>query len=532
MLVGDIVRLHALNCPTKLALIGEDGTKFTWQVFNERVNRLSNALLGLGLEKGDRVAIVAGNSPEFAETYFAASKAGLVMAALNHRLMPSQLVALIRDAEPRVILIQQHLSELIDTIRSEFSGIEHFIGMGGRHGYALDYEALLAEGAPREPEIALGENDLHSLAYSSGTTGEPKGIPFTHRRWMSGLWQNTFVRMRMTHDDIFLSHFPMYMISGQFHMLTSFFAGGTTVIQDFNARTFAELIEREKVTITYLGGTQYMIVREYLDSCGLNYDLSSLRSVHVGSRPMGAEQLREMLDFFKIPYHATHKEYGATETVPFVVSILPGEDVARGLAPGASQKEHMKVESVGRPYLVEVRIVDDSGREVPAGETGEVVVRTEEMATGYWRKPQLSRERFHEGWFYTRDMGAFDEDGYLYLKGRKDFMIKSGQLFVSPAEVEDIIRRLPAVSDVAVIGVPDQKWGEMVTAVVCVKKGKHLEFAEIKQHCQKYLAGYQVPKAAYFADTLPKDAQGKTNIKELIRRYSRPEGRPPFVTSD
>jgi fatty-acyl-CoA synthase len=236
---------------------------------------------------------------------------------------------------------------------------------------------------------------------------------------------------------------------------------------------------------------------------------------------MPTSQLKEMLDFFQIPYQNTHREYGATETVPFVVSILPGEDIARGFRPEATKKELMRVDSVGKPYLVEVRIIDENGNEVATGKVGEIIFKSEFTATGYWGNPELSKERFKNGWFYTNDLGVFDEDGYLYLKGRKDFMIKSGQFFVSPMEVENAILKHPAVREVAVIGIPNGKWGEAVKALICLKEKIPITEEVIRDHCRKYLAGFQVPKSVVFLETLPKDPQGKTDIKELIRVYTQ-----------
>ncbi len=521
MFIGDILRLHALNYPNKLALVDESGARLTWREFNERVNRLANSLAGMGLAKGERVAIIARNCHQFAEFLFAVAKVGLVSVPLNYRLTGNQVLSIIRDSEPKALLIQEEFSSLINSIRSELSGVQSFIGIGTGHNYSIDYETLLGQNSSEEPKIKVQEDDMWALAYTSGTTGEPKGVPYTHRRWTSGLWINTFVRMRFDLDDIFLLGFPMYMISGLFHLLTACLASATVIIHTFAAESFAELIEKEKVTITYLGVTQYAIVREYLDNCGRNYDFSSLRSVQVGSRPMPTFQLKEMLDFFGIPYHNTHREYGATETVPLAVASLAGEDIARGLRPEASEKELSRVDSVGKPYLVEVRIVDENGNDVAPGEMGEIIFKGAFTDTGYWRKPELSKERFRDGWFYTSDFGVFDEDGYLYLRGRKDFMIKSGQLYVAPLEVENAILKHPAVGEVAVIDVPDEKWGEAVKALVCLKKGQHATEEEMREHCRKYLAGFQVPKSVDFLEALPKDPQGKTNVKELRRIYAQ-----------
>jgi len=342
---------------------------------------------------------------------------------------------------------------------------------------------------------------------------------------MSGLWIEPFFRCRYHFDDIVLLGLPWSAAAGQFQIAAACLAAVTIVCHTFTAKSFAELIEREKVTVTYLGSTQYKIVRDYLDTCGRTYDLSSLRSIRVGARPMPSDQLKDMLDYFKIPYHQTHRCLGSTENIPILPVMLSGEDIARGLRPEATEKERRRVDSLGRPYLSMVRLVDEEGNDVPTGEMGEIIVKNEGVGSGYWNKPELTAEKFRDGWYYTGDLGSFDEDGYLYFHGRKDFLIKSGMLFVSPMEVENAILRHPAVAEVAVIGVPDEKWGEAVKALVTLKPGQQATEEEIRTHCREYLAGYQVPKSVDFLEDLPKDHQGKIAVKQLIKLYTERGGK-------
>jgi len=525
MLVGEIIKLHAFNYPNKVALVEEDGTRLTWKEFNTRVNRLAHALHGLGLAKGDRVAIISRNSHQLAEFLFAVAKAGLVSVALNYRLTPFQLLAILQDCTPRAMLIQKEFTDAADSIYPKVASIEHVIGIDRGHSYPLDYESLLKQNLPEEPAIEVSENDLHTLLYTSGTSGEPKGVPQTHRRLMSGLWIEPFFRCRYHFDDIVLLGLPWSAAAGQFQIAAACLAAVTIVCHTFTAKSLAELVEREKVTVTYLGTTQYKIVRDYLDTCGRTYDLSSLRSIRVGARPMPSDQLKDMLDYFKIPYHQTHRCLGSTENIPILPVMLSGEDIARGLRPEATEKERRRVDSLGRPYLSMVRLIDEEGNDVPTGEMGEIIVKNEGVGSGYWNKPELTAEKFRDGWYYTGDLGSFDEDGYLYFHGRKDFLIKSGMLFVSPMEVENAILRHPAVAEVAVIGVPDEKWGEAVKALVTLKPGQQATEEEIRTHCREYLAGYQVPKSVDFLEDLPKDHQGKIAVKQLIKLYTERGGK-------
>jgi long-chain acyl-CoA synthetase len=518
MLIGDIVRLHAFNYPNKVMLVEGEDTRLTYKEFNERVNRLANALRGLGLTKGERIVIFSRNSHQFAESYFAVAKAGLVFVAANWRAAPMQILSLIRDAGAKAMLVQKELSETINCIRAELPSVQHFIGVGDGHSYSLDYESLLAEHSPDEPQVDLSEDDLFVLLYTSGTTGEPKGIPNTHRQLVLSAWQEAFSRVRYAPDDVVLLGLPFAAPAGQLQLIAASLAGITLVIHTFGGRSLAELVEKESVTVTYLGSTQYKIVRDYLNSCRRTYDFSSLRSLRVGTRPMPADQVKEMLDYFKIPYSHTHRNYGLSECVH--CTWLDGNDIAQGLAPDASQKEKRRVDSVGKPYLVAIRIVDEEGNDVPAGEMGEIVINGEGVVSSYWNKPELTKERWKDGWFHTHDLGVFDEDGYLYFKGRKDFMIKSGMLFVAPLEVENAIMKHPSVDETAVIGVPDKKWGEAVKAIVRIKKGRHATEEEIKAHCRQHIAGYQVPKSVDFVEALPRDNQGKVDVKGLRKIYA------------
>ena len=503
MLVGDIPKLHAMNYPNKVALVDEDGARLTWKILNARINRLAHALQSLGLEKGNRVAIISRNCHQMAEFLFAVAKAGLVSVALNYRLTPFQLMAILQDCTPRAMLAQKEFTDTADSIHPEVSSIEHVIGIDKGHSYPLDYESLLEENSSDEPAFEVSENDLHTLLYTSGTAGEPKGVPQTHRRLMSGLWIEPFFRSRYYPDDVVLLGLPWSAAAGQFQIVAACLASTTIVCHTFTAQSFAELVEREKVTVTYLGGTQYKIVKDYLDTCGHTYDLSSLRSIRVGARPMLSDQLKEMLDYFNIPYQNTHRCLGSTENIPILPLMLSGEDIARGLRPDATEKERRRVDSLGRPYLSMVRIIDEEGNDVPTGEMGEIIVKNEGVGAGYWNKPELTAKKYRNGWYYTGDLGSFDEDGYVYFYGRKDFLIKSGMLFVSPMEVENAITRHPAVAEVAVIGVPDKKWGEAVKALVTLKPGQKATGEEIREHCRVYVAGFQVPKSVDFLEELP-----------------------------
>jgi len=315
---------------------------------------------------------------------------------------------------------------------------------------------------------------------------------------------------------------PLFAVGTQARFFSSSFLGATSVITLFSAELFAEMVERERVTYaSLLPATTFKLVKEFLESSKRKYDLSSLRKFQPeGGQHCSRADLKVILDYFDIPYTHVCKPFGMTEAMP--AAYLVPEDVAAGLSPDATEKEKKRLESVGKPlFNGKMRVVDDNDNDVPPGQTGEIILAGDQVMKGYWNNPELTARALRGGWFHTSDRGIIDEDGYLYFQGRKDFVIKSGGFLVGPEEVEDVILQLPAVAEAAVIGIPDEKWGQVVTAVVCLKPKHNAAEEEIKAHCKKRLASFQVPRAVIFAEALPRDiAYGKLDRRALIRTYS------------
>jgi len=522
MVVGDIVTSNARLFPSKMGVIDEK-VRLTWKQFNDRVNRLANAMLGLGLRKGDRVAIIAENCHQYAEFLFAVAKAGLITVCLNYRLTAEQMIRIMNDCEPKAVLIQDKFSEVIEPIKSAVKSIDSFIGTGEGHGCGYDYESLLSESPPDEPDVEVEEQDIFRLQYTTGTTGTSKAAVLTHKNEIS----TCMLRVQATptfRDDIDLLWAPLFATGNQARLFGPCFLGATVVIIVFSAKNFVEMVERERVTYTaLLPATTFKLVRDYLETSDRKYDLSSLRKLQSagGQRCTGAE-LKEMLDYFGIPYSNSCKAYGLTEASGPAIYVVP-EDVAAGLSPNASEKERRRVDSIGKPLLNgQMRVVDENDNDVPPGQTGEIILKGENVMKGYWNNPELTARALRGGWLHTSDLGILDEDGYLYFEGRKDFVIKSGGFLVGPEEVEDVIWQLPAVAEVAVIGIHDEKWGQVVTAITCLKPGHSATEEEIKEHCRKHLASFQVPKTVIFTEKLPRDAAyDKVSRRTLINTYSQ-----------
>ena len=515
MIIGDIVTSNARLYPDKLGIVDRD-VRYTWKQVDERTNGLANALTGLGLNKGDRVAIISENNHRYAEFLLAVAKNGLIGVGLSYRFTPQQLATIINDCNPRAILVQEKSVSIINETKPLISGVEHFIGMGQNHGFNLDYEALIDRYSQDTVENKPGEDDIYLIIYTTGTTGAPKGAIFLHRSLVSALFTR-LLAYRISAEDIYLVHGPLYLAGGLHHFYAACVGSCTVVIDTFSAQSFLEMIEREKVDVTYLLPIHYRLIREYLDVGGQKYDLSSLRKLPFGGgQPASAEQVKEILNFFGVSW--SNKLYSMTEGL---VSWLMPEDVAAGLSPQATEKEWHRLNSIGKSIMsTQVRVVDDNDEDVPPGETGEILVKSEGWAVGYWNNPELTKRAFRGGWYHTTDLGTLDEDGYLYFMGRKDTLIKSGGFFIAPKQVEDTILKHQSVYEVAVLGFPDEKWGQVVKAVVSLKTDNQATEQEIRDHCRQYLASYQVPKTVVFVDNLPKDpVYGKVSVKELLKIY-------------
>lgn len=517
MIVGDIVTSNARLYPDKAGIVDKD-IRFTWKQVDQRTNSLANALVSLGLQKGDRVAIISENNHYYAEFLLSVAKSGFIGTGISYRFTPQQLAAVINDCRPRAILCQGKFSSAINEIKSKVEDVDYLIGMGEGHGFPLDYDTLLAEAPEEEYKADVDEDDIYLIIYTTGTTGAPKGVITTHHFW-SSILMTRLLAYRLSVEDVYLVHGPLYLAGGLQHFFTACLAGTTVVIESFSAGKFTGLIEREKVTVSHLLPVHYKLLRDHLETTGSRKGLETLQKLAFGAgQPVMGEQVKEILGFFGIAW--SNKLYGMTEGI---VSFMMPEDIAAGLSPKANQSQRRRLDSVGKPVFgARVRIVDEKDEDMPPGEAGEILVKSDYWMAGYWNKPDLTRQVMRGGWYHTSDMGMFDEDGYLYLVGRKDALIKSGGLFVAPREVEDVILQHPVVAEVAVIGVLDKAWGQIVKAVVCLKEGKQATEEEIREHCRHHLASYQVPKIVDFATKLPKDpVYGKVSLKELMKIYGR-----------
>lgn len=503
MNVGNIIRFNARNYPEKEALVcGEE--RLTYRRLNDRVNSLANALSKLGVRKGDNLAIMLQNGSEYIEIYFALAKLGAVAVPLNFMYKGIGLKFLLENADAKMVFVGERTREEVEKVRDALGTIQNqgyiYVGLNTPANY-LFYEELATGYSSREPNLAVDEDDDLLILYSSGTTGLPKGIVLTHKTRLTYYhWCGLQYGIRF--QDVHLINTPLYHNMACFLSITQFYTGGKVVImRKFDPRETLDIIHREKVTGAFMVPTQYNLIMELPEKA--KYDVTSLKWLLSAGSPLSTSTKRFILEFFKCELYDM---YGLTETGPFT-----------------NMNHHLDPEqkrSVGLPFFhMEMRVVDEQGKDVPAGEIGEIVAKGPLLLRTYYKNEKAYNEAMRDGWFYTGDLGKTDEDGYLYLMDRKKDMICSGGVNIYPSDIEVVLNSNSKILESAVIGVPDPKWGEAVKALIVLREGEEQSKEEVIQYCKSNLAGYQVPKSVDFVPSLPRNPSGKVLKKELRAPY-------------
>ena len=510
MNIGRISAKHAALNPDAEAIIDipSGGRRVTFAELDERVRRLANGLRGLGLEKGDRVAMLAKNSVEYQELYFACGRAGLVTQPLNWRLSVPELVRILEDGEPRALIASDEFAPVAAELQGKLD-LPHWLQYGDDGDGS--YEDLLARSSDAEPEgsSSVGGDDPFFILYTGGTTGASKGALHSHRSVFMGMLNQT-VAERIVPSDV-------YMLTGQMYHIPVVLSmnylkhGCPLVLMNFAPRQALEIIEAERVS-AFLGITtmlNWMMAEEGFSS----FDISSLRNIQYGGGPMPSTVVKAALDSFPC---TLIQGYGQTEgtTMTFLSQEVHQEAVQ-------GRNTH-RLRSCGREgFITEVRVVDTEGRPVPRdGETaGEIIVRSEANMLGYWRRPDLTAQTLRDGWMWTGDVACWDEDNFVYIVDRAKDMIISGGENIYSVQVEEAINSHEAVLECAVIGVPDDEWGESVKAVVVLKPGTSATEQDIVETARQQLASYQKPRSVDFVDSLPKAPTGKILKRELRAPY-------------
>jgi acyl-CoA synthetase (AMP-forming)/AMP-acid ligase II len=509
MLVGDIPRRNGRRYPTKTAVVSGD-TRLTWAAVDERANRLATSLLARGLQQGDRVAVCSRNTAEWPEMSFGLAKAGLVAVPINIRLSAPEIAHILADSGARAGILH---SDQAPVAGDPFAALEHVLQIGGSTA-GIEYESALAAGSPADPTPAtLRPDDVQFILYTSGTTGHPKGVVHSHRAMLAQA-ADTAIVTEARHDDVTLGTTPSFTAGGMIRTVASLYLGQTLVLHPkFDPEAVLDEIERSRVTMTTFIPT--MLMRTLKALATNPRDVSSLRRISYGSAPVPPGLAEEAMQRLGCDLQ---QRYGLTEAGG-QATILTPEDHRRAIA----GEEHL-LASCGRPTpFAEITIVDADGAVLPAGETGEIVIRSDAVALGYWNRPEATAAAFRPQGLRSGDLGWLDEQGYLYIAGRQTDMVISGGFNVYPAEIERVIAGHPGVDLVTVVGLPDPEWGETPVAVVVPKDGSDPALEEqLRELCRANLAGYKQPRRFEFRTGLPLGPAGKILKREVRSELLKP----------
>lgn len=506
---GHLARHNARNYPAKTAYVDGD-RRIDWTQLNERACRLAQFLLAAGVLRGDRVASISCDCIELVEVVVACAKIGAVRVGVNHRYAPPEIEHILEDSGARVVFVQAALAERLAGIAPSLSAAPLLVGFDGAHPFAVDYEAALADHPAVEPEVAVVDDDPGYIFYSSGSTGRPKGVVTTWRQVVDSLC-HIALNEGSGRGDVWLHTMPAGGIPLLIIMRAIYHGATCVILRRWEPEEACALIERERVTRTLVVPTMLVSLIHHPDV--RRRDLRSLRQIIYGAAPCTPANIRLTMEVF--PGVELLQMYGATEATGMATMLFP-EDHREALRTG----EHDILASAGKPVpYMHVLVADEHGEAVASGEVGEVLIKGSLVTPGYWNAPQLTAEAVRDGWLHTGDMGRFDDRGYLYLVDRKKFMIVSGGYNIYPVEVENALARHPAVKEVAVVGVPDQRWGEAVKAVVTLRPGQQASETELLGFCRDGIAGYKAPKSIEFVDDFPRNAVGKLDKRALRERY-------------
>jgi acyl-CoA synthetase (AMP-forming)/AMP-acid ligase II len=514
MLVHHYLEFYARNTPDQ-ACVTHGGVTRSYGEIDAIANQFANGLLDLGVESGQRVAVLGENSVEHLLLFMAASKVGAVSVPLNYRLAPAELAFVLGDASARVLLVLEGMEPTLDAMRDQLPVDISVITQS--HADSLHWDKWVSQYPITSPQVEVSQSDPFIQLYTSGTTGNPKGVISSHANILTLTMMNIVITPhRPDAGTAGIICAPLFHIGGAGSMIAGIYSGLHTLLhRAFDPVQLLDDIEKNPVTSVFMVPAMIMAV---LQVPGVEQrDFSKLKQIFYGASPISETVLRRALDVFQCDFI---QMYGMTETTGTVIS-LSVEDHRRALA---GKPELLR--SCGRPSVgAQMKIVDPQGAEVAVGEVGEIWLKSDTNMIGYHNLPEATAANLTDGWVHTGDAGYVDEEGYLYLKDRIKDMVVSGGENIYPVEVENAIAMHEAVADVAVIGVPDDKFGEALLAFVVAKPGMTLELDALVDFCRDRIAGYKIPRQLQLVDELPRNPSGKILKKVLREPYWSDTGR-------
>lgn len=504
--IDDALRRNAIVYADRPAVIWEGGQR-TWAQLYDRVDRFSRAIQDLGVIAADRIAVMQDNGPAYLECNFAIWFTGALLVGISNKSQIDEVAYILADADVKIVVCSPSYRLIVEQAIAKAEISPKIVVVDA------SMEELIAAQPSLPPVVRLdrsrGEDDLAVLGYTSGTTGRPKGARLSHRNMLASA-TSVAIERSLTCNDQYLFATPMNHISAiSFCVMTSLVGASFVVPSKFDPAVFVKLVRRYDITFVFLVPTMMHMVIEHLRSRGeAKLKAKSLRLICYGAAPILPDLLRRALDVFECGFS---QAYGMTEASP-VVSILPPAE-HRDAAAGQHSE---RLKSAGRATLhARIRIVGEDGNDLPFGDVGEIILAGPSIMDGYWRQPQATAKALREGWFYSGDLGYLDAAGYLYVVGREHDMIITGGINVYPREVELVLSECPGVAEVAVVGVPDEKWGEAVCAFVVATADFSLREQDAIAFCEGKLATYKKPKKVVFVAELPKNATGKILKRNL-----------------
>jgi len=503
------IKTHVAATPEKIAFIESDGTTLTYHQLNLRINKLANAFKSLGIGSGDHVSVLLFNSGRILEVMNALGKIGAVPVGISYQFKEEELAYVVNHSDSKAIVFSDKHSELIASSKDRFHSIVRggFIMLNSTKGQSFpgvnDFESLIEAADGTEPQGGQGHGISSSLIYTSGTTGRPKGVLKGYSKRLNVLL--TVSKFFGVHgDDVELITCPLYHAAPYASAQMAVLYGNTVVFMEhFDPLETLKAIERYSVTSCFMVPTQLNRIMKLPVEELLPLNLSSLKRIVVSGAPFPYPLKRKCMDFFGEIFY----EYlGSTETS--LISLLcPSEQI---------EKEG----SCGRPPPgVDILILDQNRQPVPAGEVGEIFVKSDAILDCYYKNPEATERGFYNGYFSVADVGRLDEEGFLYITDRKVDMVISGGVNIYPVEIEQCLFQHPKICDAAVIGVPDEVWGEKLVAFVKLNEGEKMTAEELQAYIKQNLAGFKCPKEVYFVKELPYNAIGKLLKRDLKKKY-------------
>ena len=508
MLVHDYLEVYARNMPG-LACLTSTSATYTYSEVEKLSNQMAHGLRALGLNAAQRIGILGENSLEHLIVFMAASKIGAVAVSINYRLAPPEIAYIVEDSDMQVLVVTPDQQDNLENFRQDLPSYTKLVTASAPE--SLHWDTWLANHPqlPYQPGDEIDPEAGYLQLYTSGTTGNPKGVVISHKNILSLAAMNAVAApFKPNIGDGSIICAPLFHIGGVGSLLINIRAGMHTLLhREFNPLNVVKDMENNKVTSIFMVPAMIMAILNLPDI--ERRDFSKLDQIYYGASPISESVLARAIDVFKCQFV---QMYGMTETTGTVIN-LSAQDHERAM----SGKPEL-LRSCGRPSVgVKVKIMDMNAKEVPTGNVGEIWVKSDTNMTSYYNLPEATRANLTDGWIHTGDAGYMDAEGYIYLKDRIKDMVVSGSENIYPVEVENVIAKHAAVIDVAVIGIPDEKFGERLLAILVLKDGHTLTIDALITFCRKQIAGYKIPRQMEVVETLPRNPSGKI-LKKILRQ--------------